>query len=102
MNSISAGSRAGKSATMLGVVALAIALISPASADTPKLESESYQIPAADPGIQLYIRNKHPAGVTSFVAEKVLLYVHGATSPSETAFDLPLNGLSMMDYIAQQ
>jgi pimeloyl-ACP methyl ester carboxylesterase len=63
---------------------------------------ESYHIPAADPGIQLYIRNKHPVEVTSFSAEKILLYVHGATYPSETAFDLPLNGLSMMDFIAQQ
>ena len=41
-------------------------------------------------------------GVTNFPAEKILLYVHGATYPSETAFDLPLNGLSMMDYIARQ
>jgi len=66
------------------------------------LDTESYLIPSADPGIELYIRNKHPAGVKSFPADKILLYVHGATYPSETAFDLPLNGLSMMDYIARQ
>ena len=59
-------------------------------------------IPSADTGIQLYIRNKHPAGVTTFPAEKILLFVHGATYPAETAFDLPLGGRSMMDYIAQQ
>jgi len=68
----------------------------------PALETESYTIPSADPGIGLYIRNKHPAGVTAFAPDKILLYVHGATYPSETAFDLPLNGLSMMDYIARQ
>ncbi len=73
-----------------------------ALADEPKLEVESYLIPSADPGIQLYIRNKHPAGVASYPGEKILLYVHGATYPSETAFDLPLNGRSMMDYVAQQ
>lgn len=72
-----------------------------ASAQEPKLETESYLIPATDPGIELYIRNKHPAGVTSFAADKILLFVHGATYPAETAFDLELNGLSMMDYIAQ-
>jgi pimeloyl-ACP methyl ester carboxylesterase len=72
-----------------------------ASADEPKLETESYLIPAADPGIALYIRNKHPAGVTSFSADKILLYVHGATYPAETSFDLPLSGRSMMDYVAQ-
>jgi pimeloyl-ACP methyl ester carboxylesterase len=79
-----------------------IVLASAALADEPKLETESYLIPSVDPGIQLYIRNKHPAGVTSFAGDRILLYVHGATYPSETAFDLPLNGRSMMDYIAQQ
>jgi pimeloyl-ACP methyl ester carboxylesterase len=82
----------------LGLIVLAAA----ARADEPKLDTESYLIPSADPGIQLYIRNKHPAGITSFAADKILLYVHGATYPSETSFDLPLNGRSMMDYIAQQ
>ncbi len=36
-----------------------------------------------------------------FAGEKILLFVHGATYPSETAFDLQLNGLSWMEYIAQ-
>jgi pimeloyl-ACP methyl ester carboxylesterase len=40
--------------------------------------------------------------VQKFAGEKILLYVHGATYPSETAFDLQLNGLSWMDYIANQ
>jgi pimeloyl-ACP methyl ester carboxylesterase len=82
----------------LGIMTLASA----APAEEMKLDTESYVIPAADPGIQLYIRNKHPAGVTSFAADRILLYVHGATYPSETAFDLPLGGRSMMDYVAQQ
>ena len=73
-----------------------------AFAEEIRLDTESYLIPSVDPGIHLYIRNKHPAGVTSFPGEKILLYVHGATYPSETAFDLPLGGRSMMDYIAQQ
>jgi pimeloyl-ACP methyl ester carboxylesterase len=82
---------------------LALVLFTAAArAEGPKLDVESYLIPSADPDIQLYIRNKHPAGVTSFPADKILLYVHGATYPAETAFDLPLNGLSMMDYVAQQ
>jgi pimeloyl-ACP methyl ester carboxylesterase len=34
-------------------------------------------------------------------AERIVLFVHGATYPAETAFDLALNGLSWMDYIAQ-
>jgi pimeloyl-ACP methyl ester carboxylesterase len=73
-----------------------------ASADAPKIVMEEFMVPSADAGIQLYVRNKHPQGVQKFAADKVLLYVHGATYPSETAFDLRLNGLSWMDYIAQR
>jgi pimeloyl-ACP methyl ester carboxylesterase len=59
-------------------------------------------VPAADPGIQLYVRNKRLQDLTNFTGDKILLYVHGATYPSETAFDLQLNGMSWMDYIARQ
>jgi pimeloyl-ACP methyl ester carboxylesterase len=79
-----------------------ILTLSAAMADEAKLETEDYLIASADPGIELFIRNKHPAEVTSFTSDRILLYVHGATYPSETAFDLPLNGLSMMDYVARQ
>jgi pimeloyl-ACP methyl ester carboxylesterase len=72
----------------------------PARAADIKLETESYTIPSGDPGINLYIRHKHPAGVETFSPDKILLYVHGATYPSETAFDLPIEGVSMMDLIA--
>src|SRR5947208_16834261 len=71
-----------------------------APAILPELLSESYMIPSGDAGIQLYIRNKRPAGMTHFPADRILLYVHGATYPSETAFDLPIEGASMMDLIA--
>ena len=56
----------------------------------------------SDPGIEIYVRNKRPAAMTSFSSDKTVLYIHGATYPSETAFDLKLDGLSWMDYIAQQ
>ena len=55
----------------------------------------------SDPGIQIYVRNKRPAGMTTFSAAKTVLFVHGATYPAETAFDLKLDGISWMDYIAQ-
>ncbi len=66
----------------------------------PELVTESYLIPSGDAGIDLYVRNKRPLGMTNFSPEKILLYVHGATYPSETAFDLPIEGASMMDLIA--
>jgi pimeloyl-ACP methyl ester carboxylesterase len=64
------------------------------------LVTESYTIPSDTPGVELYLRNKRPADMRSFPSSRVLLYVHGATYPSETAFDLPLAGFSWMDYIA--
>ena len=54
----------------------------------------------SDPGIQIYVRNKRPAGMTQFSPAKTVIYVHGATYPASTAFDLQLDGLSWMDYIA--
>ena len=68
----------------------------------PRIVMEEFMIPSGDPGIELYVRNKHPEGVSSFPARKIVLYVHGATYPSETAFDLALDGLSWMDYIARR
>jgi pimeloyl-ACP methyl ester carboxylesterase len=61
---------------------------------------EEFMVPS-EPGIELYVRNKHAAGRSSYGGDKVVLFVHGATYPSETAFDLQLNGMSWMDYIAQ-
>jgi len=58
-------------------------------------------VPAVDPGIELYLRNKHPASVTAFDATRIVLFVHGATYPAETAFDLQLGGFSWMDFIAE-
>ncbi|HEY7240884.1 MAG TPA: alpha/beta fold hydrolase [Burkholderiales bacterium] len=64
------------------------------------LATEEFMIPGADPGVQLYVRNKHPRGASRFSADNVVLFVHGATYPASTSFDLQLDGLSWMDYIA--
>jgi pimeloyl-ACP methyl ester carboxylesterase len=66
------------------------------------LVSEDVMVPSADAGISLFMRNKAPAGMKTFSAEKTVLFVHGATYPSETAFDLKLGGQSWMDYIASR
>jgi len=71
-----------------------------APAKFPELVTESTTIPSGDAGIELYMRNKRPVDMTDFPSGRILLYVHGATYPSETAFDLPIEGASMMDLIA--
>jgi pimeloyl-ACP methyl ester carboxylesterase len=72
----------------------------PAQAASPKLETTDAMIPSGDHGIELFVRNKRPAGMNNFSSDRVLLFVHGATYPAETAFDLPIEGVSMMDLIA--
>ena len=68
---------------------LTLLLAAPAAAQPVKLASESYHVPARDPGIQLYVRNKRPEAMTTFTPDRILLFVHGATYPAETTFDLP-------------
>src|SRR6266403_2094450 len=67
----------------------------------PNLVTESYMIQSRDPGIQLYVRNKRPKGMTQFSGEKTLVYVHGTSQAASSTFDLPLDGFSWMDYIAR-
>jgi len=66
----------------------------------PKLITEEFMVPALDPGIDIYVRNKRPAAMNAFRPERTVLFVHGATYPAHTTFDLPIHGLSWMDYIA--
>lgn len=84
----------------LAVAALSFAAL-PARAAS-EIETKSFTIPSGEPGIELFMRNKHKAGVTSFGPDRTLLFVHGATYPAETAFDLPIEGVSMMDLFAAE
>src|SRR5262244_3339443 len=83
----------------LGIVAAATMFAATAMAQT-RLVTEEMMVKSPDPGIEIYVRNKHPADMTAFRPERTVLYVHGATYPASTAFDLKLDGLSWMDYIA--
>jgi len=76
---------------------------SQAAGQTPPapLVMNEEMIASQAPGLRLYLRNKHRQDQTEFTAEKTVLYVHGSTYPAETAFDLPLSGLSWMEYIAK-
>src|SRR5215213_767724 len=61
---------------------------------------DEMMVPASDPGIEIYVRNKRPASMATFSPERTVLFVHGATYPASTCFDLRLGGLSWMEYIA--
>jgi len=69
----------------LTVPVLVLAALAPTIVTAqPSLITESYYVPARKSGVQLYVRNKRPEGVTTFSAEHILLFVHGATYPAET------------------
>src|SRR5258705_10002681 len=70
-----------------------------AFAQTPKVVMEEMMVPS-EAGIEIYVRNKRPADMTTFRPERTLLFVHGATYPAHAAFDLKLDGLSWMEYVA--
>jgi pimeloyl-ACP methyl ester carboxylesterase len=82
------------------LIAGLMTIFSMAAASRAETETQEFMVPASDPGIQLYARNKHPSEVTTFSSDRVLIYVHGATYPSEAMFDLPIAGVSMMDVLA--
>lgn len=66
----------------------------------PRIVTEEARIPAGDPGVEIYVRNKHPADLTASAPGRTLVFVHGATYPASTSFDLELGGESFMDELA--
>ena len=86
-------------APLAALIGLAM-IAPPLRASATEIETKSFRIPSGDPGIELFMRNKRPAGIASFGPDRTLLFVHGATYPAETAFDLPIEGRSMMDMFA--
>ena len=78
----------------------AIAFATSAAAQTPELVTEEMMVKSPDAGVEIFVRNKRPAAMTTFRPERTVLFVHGATYPAHTSFDLKLDGQSWMDYIA--
>jgi len=68
----------------------------------PALVTEDFMIKTPDPGIQIHVRNKRPADLSRFASDNIMLFVHGATTPPEAGFDLKLDGVSWMEWMASQ
>lgn len=87
------------SITLLGGV---IGMTSADAAQPARLVTAEAMVASAQPGMKIYVRNKHLANRKHFDAAHTLVFVHGATYPASTSFDLELNGMSWMDYIARR
>ncbi len=84
-------------------LALGVAERGPAvHAQTAQLTTEEAMVDSPQAGLKIYVRNKHPADMSEFTPEHTLIFVHGATYPASTSFDLQLDKMSWMDYIARR
>src|SRR6476620_6505350 len=63
------------------------------------LITEDLMVPS-EPGIDIFVRNKRPANLAKYTAERTVLFVHGSTYPAHTGFDLLLGGQSWLESIA--
>ena len=59
-------------------------------------------IDATDPGIKLLLREKIAAGNSKFTDDNIVLFLHGATSPSTCDFDLPYQDYSWADWLVRR
>src|SRR5271166_3746362 len=85
------------------VLATGVAIFAPdVHAQIVQLTTEEAMVDSPQAGLKIFVRNKHPADMSAFTPERTLLFVHGATYPAETAFDLELGGMSWMDSIARR
>lgn len=64
--------------------------------------TEEFRVSTKDDGVQLYLRNKHFYEYYDASPEKTVLFVHGATFPGSATFDLQLDGVSWMDWMAKR
>ena len=86
---ISVGRTGGASRWLAPALALAIlGALSGASAQNAKVVKTDSQIDGLDTGIKLFLREKMAEGTTRFTDDNIVLFLHGATSPSTCDFDL--------------
>jgi len=73
----------------------------PSAPQVPGLTVEDFRVPSNAAGIELFVRNRRPSAMQNFAGDRIVLMVHGITFPSESTFDLSLDGLSWTEYIAR-
>ena len=67
---------------------------------TSVLLRETYLINSDTPGIQLQLIRKRRRDAGRASSSTTLMLIHGATFPSESLFDVPVDGASFMDVLA--
>ncbi len=62
--------------------------------------NETVLIPSDTPGIRLCLHHRWRSGAAPFGADRTLVMVHGATFSSRSLFDVPIDGVSLLDQLA--
>lgn len=71
------------------------------AAQAQTIKKEDLQIDGADPGIRLFVRMKMAEGNAQFTDDNIVVFVHGATTPSTPDFDLSYKDYSWADRLAR-
>ena len=66
----------------------------------PNQEVQEFFIPSDEADQLLYLRNRFPRDQQRFTAERTVLFIHGATFPAESMFDIDLPGGSWLKRMA--
>ena len=74
----------------------------PAIAQDLEIAKTDSSVDSLDPGIKLLLREKMAAGNSKFTDDNIVLFLHGATSPSSCDFDLAYKDYSWADWLAKR
>lgn len=66
-----------------------------------RILAETWMIRTTDPDIQVCVGNKRLAQHSAFAARGIVLFVHGATYPSEAVFDVDVGSGSWVESLAR-
>lgn len=66
------------------------------------VETEDFMISSRQDGIKLYLHNKHSDSLNQAKPSKTVLFLHGASYPASASFDVPIDGQSWMDWLAER
>jgi pimeloyl-ACP methyl ester carboxylesterase len=85
---------------LMVLAALAWLTAAPLPAGAAELVTEEFTVSSRLSGVDLYIRNKHRESFSEARSERTVLFIHGASYPAHSSFDLPVEGRSWMDWMA--
>ncbi len=89
-------------------VAAAVLTFADVSAQAPRILSVDHKVTVkslvpviAGQNADIYVRERVQEGLKAPAADKVVLFVHGAGTPAEVAFDVPIADYSWMAHLAK-